>query len=566
MIYFYKRGDIVETIEMQNAIRINHRGFIENSHKAFVLMKNKTQGDEFSVYLIDDVKEIEVYKGKLALKKARNGKDDCYIGDFSSVTSPGDYFVVAGGYRSRQFVIYNDAYDICQRQMLQYFTYQRCGSPLGWNGECHMDDGYIVETGERVDLSGGYHQSCDLRKSPGGVSIGVLGMMQFAMKDNSSWGKILLPDEIKWACDYYVKTIQSNGAMYNTLNAPHGWKGRSFYKSPAPSSAQWNVTMILATGSLFFDKIDPELSKKYLNTAQRSYGYLKGEERPKSVYHHPEKHPFGMDPDFFYDQCVIGSTSDIAYNVSTACVLFKATKDERYVCEVKCLLPKLLENLDGFVLLRNEEKDRTVTSSCSYCWLMGGLLSLCDAYELLGDIFGLEIKIKHALEDIACYMDSFVFKKARRLYTKTDLNAKCGHNNEAFKDAVGELEKYREYFYAKKESFEPSIACYIGTFICRGARLVNEKKYLRYAQAIADDLLGGNELDSCHIRGIGYNNPQHHAYGQFFPSTPFIPGAVGVGYHTIDVYENESEYDMPCVGLSMYMLAELKESYNEKME
>ena len=550
--------------EFQNAIRVNHRGFLPTSHKSFVLVENKTQGDTFSVFIIDDVKEIEVYSG--TLNKVTEGENTYYVGDFSCVERQGDYFITAGGYKSRQFVIYSGAYDICQRHMLEYFTYQRCGHPLGWHGECHLDDGYIKETGERVDLSGGYHQSCDLRKSPGGVSIGVLGMLRFAIKDKSAWGKIRLPDEVKWACDYYTKTIQENGAMYNTLNAPHGWQGRVFYKSPAPSSAQWNVTSILATGSRFFEKTDPELAKKYLNKARLSYNFMKSEERPKGVYRHPDKYLMGMDPDFFYDQCEIGSTPDIAYEISASCDLYKASASAAYLENVKALLPRLLNNLDGFVLLRNGNKERTVTSSCSYCWLMGGLLSICDAYELLGDFGGLKAKIVHALEDIAAYMDAFAFKKARRMYTDADLDAKCGHVNETFRQAVGELGSYRGYFYAKRESLEPSFACYVGTFVARASRLVSKPEYLKYTQAIANDLLGGNELDSSHVRGIGYNNPQSHAYGQFFPSTPFIPGAVGVGYHSIDVYENESEYDMPCVGLSMYMLTELKESYNGKVE
>ena len=550
--------------EFQNAIRVNHRGFMPNSHKGFVLTENKTNDASFSVFIIDDVIEKEVYTG--VLRRVTNGDDTYYVGDFSDIKREGDYFITAGGYRSRQFVIYSEAYDICQRHMLEYFTYQRCGHPLGWHGECHLDDGYIAETGEHVDLSGGYHQSADLRKSPGGVSIGVLGMLRYAVKDKSPWGKIRLLDEVKWACDYYAKSIQENGAMYNTLNAPHGWQGRVFYKSAAPSSAQWNVTSILATGSRFFKEINPELSKKYLEKALLSYSYMKGAERPGGVYRHPEKFLMGMDPDFFYDQCQIGSTPDIAYEITVSCDLYKATKKKEYLENVKGLLPALLTQLDGFVLLRNDGSARTVTSSCSYCWLMGGLLSLCDAYELLGDVCGLEAKIRYAISDIANFMDKFAFKKSRRLYAAADLDAKCGHTNETLGQALGELDEYRGYYFAKRESFEPTASCYIGTFIARASGLIKEKSALRYAQAIADDLMGGNELDSSHIRGIGYNNPQCHAYGQFFPSTPFIPGAVGVGYHSIDVYENESEYDMPCVGLSMYMLSELKESYNGKME
>ena len=215
--------------EFQNAIRVNHRGFLKKSQKRFILMENKTGSNDFSVFLIDNVKEIKVLDGKM-VPFYENGHT-FYEGDFSSITEDGDYFIVAGGFKSRQFVIYDGVYDICNRTMLEYFTYQRCGHPLGWNGTCHTDDGYIKETGERVDLCGGYHQSCDLRKSPGGVSIGVLGMLRFAINDKSEWGTILVADEVRWALEYFIKTIQENGVMYNTLNSPFGWKGREFYES-----------------------------------------------------------------------------------------------------------------------------------------------------------------------------------------------------------------------------------------------------------------------------------------------------------------------------------------------
>ena len=116
---------------------------------------------------------------------------------------------------------------------------------------------------------------------------------------------------------------------------------------------------------------------------------------------------------------------------------------------------------------------------------------------------------------------------------------------------------YEDFYYSQDEILEPSYACYIGIFLARGSKLLSNSKYMCYAQSIVDNLLGANILDSSHIRSIGYNHPQHHAFGQFFPSTPFIPGAVGIGYTTIDVYKHSAEYDMPCVGISMYLLSEI---------
>ena len=130
--------------EFQNAIRVNHRGFLPSSKKRFILTENKASSLEFSVIHIDDVKYVCVYKGTLTPFE-ENGHT-YYEGDFSVVTKEGDYHIEAGGFKSRQFIIYKEAYDICQRTMLEYFTYQRCGHPLGWHGECHASESPFLAT------------------------------------------------------------------------------------------------------------------------------------------------------------------------------------------------------------------------------------------------------------------------------------------------------------------------------------------------------------------------------------------------------------------------------------
>lgn len=543
--------------ELQNDIRINHRGFMKNSPKRFVLVNYGGENLDFSVCVTENVEERVVFSGKM--QRVEENGEVFFVGDFSEVRSDGDYHILAGGKRSRQFVIYDGAYDICKRVLLEYFTYQRCGHPLGWAGECHLDDGYIAETGEHVDLSGGYHQSCDLRKSPGGVSIGVNAMLRFAVKDESAWGKILVRDESRWALEYFIKTIQENGAMYNTLNSPFGWQGRVFYKSPAPSSAQWNVTSCLALGYEYFKDIDSEFASKCLNASIRSFDFLMGENRPSGVYTHPDKYPMGMDPDFFYEQCVKDSTADLCYQITVCADLCRQTGEKSYIEHIKRCLPEVLCQInDGFVLMRREASGRTVSGTCSYSWLMGGLLSLFDAYELIGDSCGLREALVCALDSICAFADKSVWKNMQRALSAADIDVVDGHEGKTKREMMGEVCEFSKYFYSPNEQFEPSYACYIGIFLAKGARLFKNESYKMHAQSILDQLLGGGELDSSRVRAVGFNHAEHHSYGQFFPSTPFIPGAVGVGYSALETSNNGSEYDMPCVGLAMYLISEIE--------
>lgn len=556
----------LERQELQNPIRVNHRGFLSNAKKRFILTENNSGDDTFRVILTDDVKRIVALEGKMT--SVFEDGNTYYVGDFSEITRDGDYHIEAGGFTSRQFVIYNRAYDICKRILLSYFTYQRCGHPLGWNGSCHLDDGFIKETGERVDLSGGYHQSCDLRKSPGGLSIGIYSMLKLAIKEKSEWSYILLKDEAEWACDYLYKTIQESGEMYNTLNAPFGWGAREFYKSPAPSSAQWNTASALAIGSVYLKDKNPEKSKKYLEKAILSWNYLTSDARPNGTYHHPEKYPMGMDPDFFYDQCRKNSSADLAYQITCSAELYRATNDEKYLSKIKAVAPKLLEYIAGgemsHELVRDDDSTRLVTGSCSYCWQMGGLFALCDAYELLGDKFGLKSALEKALCSVTSIIDKSVWKCVQHPYSEGDLDIVDGHEGKTRRQGMRSLKIMGEYngikCYAQSEQhYEPEYSAHIGIFVARCAKLLGKAEYLSYAQAVVDTLMGANVLDSSHIHSIGYNHAEHNAFGQFFPSTPFIPGAVGVDYSSIDTRKGAfSEFDMPCVGMAMYLISEIE--------
>ena len=562
-------------MERQHVIRINQVGFLPDSSKRFLWTGDTPKSKRFSVQYLEHCVYSEVYSGTVELQSGNDG-DSAWVGDFSAVDQPGDYIIEIDGVKSRQFVICKGAYDLCARMMMEYYTWQRCGSELGWAGKCHMDDGYIKETGEHVDLSGGYHQSCDLRKSPGGVSIGVLGMMNYVLREHTPWGNRLFADEARWACDYFTKTIQDSGAMYNTLNAPFGWGGRTFYRSAAPSSAQWCTTSLLALGSLYFKKRDPVLSQKYLEASLRSWNYMTGPERPAELYKHPDPFPRGMDADNFYALCYKDSGADLAYHAVTAANLFRATGDKSYLEVLREKAEKFASLcLDGdaaFCVLANETTQNLVVGA-AYSYIPGNLLALCDALELLpAPSAFLREKCRCAADALCAFMKTNVWHHIRPVFGEDDMNAIVGHpapgrvlptrregmTAETPLKTVQNGEEYVCYYDRANQTFQPTTECAFGVFLARCAKIFGNPEYRACAQSVIDQLLGVNPLDSNHVLGIGTNHAPHRAFGQFFPSTPFIPGAVGVGYNTLDVYKGcGSEYDMPCVGMALYLIAHL---------
>ena len=67
-----------------------------------------------------------------------------------------------------------------------------------------------------------------------------------------------------------------------------------------------------------------------------------------------------------------------------------------------------------------------------------------------------------------------------------------------------------------------------------------------YSQFCIDWLCGANPEGSCYITGVGYGHKVHQVFGQFFPSTPQIPGGV--------VHLLGGEYDLPAVGMALWAM------------
>ena len=526
---------------MYSKIICNHIGFPTKAPKRFFISTADTTTDTFEIIGIFDTEHIKCFEGKMVKRIGVDG-EEYYEGCFDGLTKEGDYYITVGSDRSRSFVIYDKVYSNPIRIMLSYFTYQRCGDPLGWGENCHLDDGYIHGSDERVDLSGGYHQSCDLRKSPSGIPIGVYGMIRSAMLDNTTWGKILFKDEIRHACDFYVKSIQENGVMYNTLNYPFGWEGREFFKSAPPACGQWNATRCLALASMLI----PERSEVYLQTAICSYEYLISDDREEGAYRHPAENPLGMDGEHFFTNIYKGSLADRTYRVCCSADLYRATKDERYLAEVK-----KAEDFDAIGVYE-------MCCGSAYAWAPGGIFAFVDAYELLGIC---RDKIEAISKLLLKYSKSDIWSKCIRIYSDEALeepinswNCTPGAKKRDAIKGLKELAERSDFYYVYGKKYAPNVDTLFAVFIHKAADILKDGACRELAQYSADYLLGCNPMDASHIECVGYNQPERGVFGQFFPSTPQIPGGIGIGF---TAEERRHEYDMPCVGNAMWLFSEI---------
>ena len=98
----------------------------------------------------------------------------------------------------------------------RFYYYQRCGYVVpGWHDLCHMDDGRLPN-GERVDVTGGYHNAGDFHKHLGdNTPVSVYGMVSaygslkhfLAASEPADDGCPGILDEAFWGADWLRKMV-----------------------------------------------------------------------------------------------------------------------------------------------------------------------------------------------------------------------------------------------------------------------------------------------------------------------------------------------------------------------
>ncbi len=169
--------------------------------------------------------------------------------DFSSVTTPGDYYVFdptnnVGSYR---FSIGEDVYNKALNLATKMYYYQRCGAPKttthagDWQDDaCHIHSLQDINcrsisdpnnAAAEKDLSGGWHNAGDYNKYVT-HSWSTVHDLLFAYQENptvfsddngipeSGNGVPDLLDELKVELDWLVKMQQSNGAVLMKVAVP----------------------------------------------------------------------------------------------------------------------------------------------------------------------------------------------------------------------------------------------------------------------------------------------------------------------------------------------------------
>jgi hypothetical protein len=463
--------------------------------------------------------------------------------------------------------IYSRIYDHPMRTIFNYFPTQRCGDSItGWHAPCHTNDARRVDTGEHVDVTGGWHQSCDLRKWTFGTSFGLVGLSQLAMQVAPRWDGGKIAAELQWGNQYFHKMARPDGGLMDHVVMPLGWaEERDLYANDPPASATYATIIGQAMVARMFEEIDPDYSRKCLDVAEGMWRYITGPDYPKGPYNPPVVPRYHEWLAGYFSQNYPGSALHLSDALYAAIAMHRATGDRAYL-DAACARASALVELqvggdpssDPMAACFRVGPGRS-DIACLHGGGYFGLVGLCellqlepghpDAAQWRGTVhMAVEQKCSMAERNawglIPCYW-----------YAENPGGGRLAGSG------------YYKYFFEYADFRVGMNTDILGAalFLLRAHDVTGDKRCRPTACRQLDWILGCNPFDASTVEGVGRNQPERLINtDEFFPPVPQIPGAVMTGMIGDEHDEPapfamgvEAEYDMPPTAMTLWLMAEL---------
>jgi len=305
-------------------IPVSHLGFPCEAPKRAVLPAGSGTRfvlQDMGIHTKETLGEFEDWQGVLdgVLVPVQGAFGDALVADFSAWTRPGLYRLVVPGTQTRSptFPIHDGVLSSLPRLLLDYLHAQRCGPfENEWRGPCHLDDGVLSETGEPIDVVGGWHDAGDTRQWMAHTLNPILGL--YELRDRLPWdaglhwGKEPWPDdlvaEVAWGAEFGLKMQDpETGMVWEDVGggggarlAPSRWwyenhagcggdNSENRFTDNVPGSGderrvrqqynpvvQYTVTTVLLRAATVVEATRPDLARRCREAARRTWDFVRG--------------------------------------------------------------------------------------------------------------------------------------------------------------------------------------------------------------------------------------------------------------------------------------------------
>ena len=213
-------------------IRVNQVGYLPDDPKIAVLSADRPITDRFAVGNIAG--EIGPDQGAWG-PFAHN-----YRINFTGLIEPGTYRIRCGDVVSPEFRVGKDAYADVPAKLLQFMQLQRCGDNPVTERKCHQQDAIDTDTGERVNLVGGWHDAGDRLKHMITTSYCVAALKLAGADDEAAHGADLVRRLHPNSQTFYVQIGDDRdhlppATLWHDDQSDYGW-------GPGGPRSAWRAT------------------------------------------------------------------------------------------------------------------------------------------------------------------------------------------------------------------------------------------------------------------------------------------------------------------------------------
>ena len=413
-------------------------------------------------------------------------KETNYIGDFSDLTTPGRYYIIADdGHESEAFKISDKPYQEVFQKSMAFFYLQSCGRDLpakaaGSFGHCacHTTAAISYEDPSITkDVSGGWHDAGDYGRYVGPGAMAVAQLLYAWERGQSlcesyecpdSDRKASLPDyleEVKFELDWMCKMQREDGALYHKATCEHFCdfimpqeEKEPIVLSPVSVTATGDFAAVCALAARFYERYDSDYANNLKAAAKKAYAAMEKMELPGGFVN-----PKEITTGEYGDKC------DLDERYWAAAELYRTFGEDKYHEDFKALAKVRIYH--------------------GYGWAdMGSYGNL--AY--LGCEYPTDPAIKEEITRSALSLADELLAVAEG-------------------DGYGTSLKYDEYIWGSNMSVANN-----GLHLYDAYRITGDAKYLTAAENQLHYLLGRNPLGLCYISGCGTNaikHPHHRPSG-----------------------------------------------------
>jgi endoglucanase len=334
---------------------------IRNPQTGFDDTMHFTPGPKYA--LVDAHTDANVFEAAPAEWNAgatdSSSGDQAWTFDFSSVTTPGEYYVLdeMNAVRSAVFAVATNVYASVMTQAMRMYYYQRSGiahdakyAGVDWadgmndaqDATCNLCTDGCPGTNVVKDVHGGWFDAGDQNRYTNWEAVDAIQLLRAYKQTPSVFtddynipesgnGVPDILDEAKWAIDWLLRMQNADGSVQSIAGhagaSPPSADTSPCYYGSVSTSAAYSSAAVFALASVVFETINPTYSTQLQTAAESAWSW--GQANPGVLFNNPS-----------YNIGAGDSELDTAYGlpmreIEAAIYLFEATANSTYKAYVE---------------------------------------------------------------------------------------------------------------------------------------------------------------------------------------------------------------------------------------